>query len=105
MSVEQLVIVHLEHTDTRVTEEIAQSIKREVALRSNEVRITSCHLKYGAMVVGCTNTLTKVWLEKQFQELNLLQGFRLRIGLTRSLVKMVKILKSTGPEEKERFDA
>lgn len=63
-----LAIVDLENPDTRFTEVIAQSIKREIdwhALKNDNIRIISFHLVCRFVVVGCSNTLTKEWRKER----------------------------------------
>lgn len=61
VNVKKLVIMPFEHSDMRLTEEIGESIKREIgcANKGHNKRITSYHLERRAVVVGCIKTLTK----------------------------------------------
>lgn len=90
----KMAVVREDHPQNRLTEEEALKIKRELgrrAMKGKNVRMTSCHLEAGAIVVGCANSITKEWLENQIQELNPYQGLQLKTGPARSLVKTVTV--------------
>lgn len=59
--------LHGDSSDMKFTEQVTQNIKREIGcdLKSDNIRITSCHLECGVVVVGCINALTKKWFKKQ----------------------------------------
>nr|CAI5845224.1 unnamed protein product [Callosobruchus analis] len=98
-----MAIVHSNHPETRLSKETALKIKLELGRRA--IRITSCHSENGAVVVGCANTHTKSWLETQFKQLDRFEGFQLRLGPARSLVRICKVTtfipRTTGAETKD----
>lgn len=104
---EKMAIVRVEHPDMKLTKDEATEIKTELsrrAFRSEGVRMTSCHLEGGAVVVGYVNASTKVWLEKQVEELAPIIRIQLKLGPAHLLLKLVKVStfvpKTTGAEDK-----
>lgn len=94
LSVEKMAIARSEHPDMKLTEAEANKIKGELsrrAIRGKDVRISSCHLEGGALVVGCANAATKDWLDKQVKELSPFGGISLQLAPARNLVKAVKV--------------
>ncbi|KAG8242255.1 hypothetical protein J6590_069628 [Homalodisca vitripennis] len=90
ISVEKLAIVRLEHPEEKLSTEEANNLKKVLgkrAFKGKNVRMSSCHVEGGAIVVGCVNTETKVWLEKQVQELSPFEGVQLKMGPAKSLYK------------------
>lgn len=94
LSVEKMAVARVEHPDVKLTEVEANKIKGELsrrAIRGKDVRISSCHLEGGALVVGCANTATKDWLAKQVEELSPFGEIPLQLAPARNLVKAVKV--------------
>ncbi|KAG8294814.1 hypothetical protein J6590_094332 [Homalodisca vitripennis] len=94
ISVEKLAIVRLEHPEVKLSMEEANILKKVLgkrAFKGKNVRMSSCHVEGGAIVVGCVNTETKEWLEKQVQELCPFEGVQMKMGPAKSLAKMFKV--------------
>ncbi|KAG8305041.1 hypothetical protein J6590_079221 [Homalodisca vitripennis] len=88
-------------SEVKISMDEAKNLKKllgKYAFNGKNVRMSSCHVEGRAILVGCLNIETKVWLEKEVQGLSPFEGIQLKIGLAKSLVKIFKVSTFTPKE-------